>query len=232
MLALTLWQAYTLSMPGFVLPADLQKIEHITEGLQIFQSVQCSRCHKMQMKLDNTKFRVVGEFAKISDAPSDSDNPFYLDLADTEAAQLPRIERLADGSAVVFLFSDLIRHYMCDSDQPDSPWYRPEHDRITVLCNEQFAMGRPDIEGHPGTGSFVTYPLWDTGTNYKKGLGHCHTGEFNLLECILAHAGEARTARDTFVALDRDAQIKVLAFLKSMQVFDDDHPSLIKFESR
>lgn len=229
-LALTLWQNYTLRMPGFVLPSDPEEAQKITQGFQAFESIECSSCHKPWMKLDDTNFRVVGEFAKPGDAPSDISNPFYLDLASTQAAQQPRIQRLEDGSAMALLFSDLVRHYMCDSDQIDSPWYRPEEDRITVLCNEQFAMGRPEIENHPGQGSFITYALWDTGTNHKKGLGHCHTGELNLLECILAHAGEARNSRDAFLGLDRDSQLNILALLKSMQVFDGDHPNIAKFE--
>jgi hypothetical protein len=83
------------------------------------------------------------------------------------------------------------------------------------LCNEQLAQNRPDEDGRPGSEFFLTRKLWDVGNSGPYG----HRGDLTTLtQAIIVHGGEARPARDAFVALSTEDKAAIITFLKTLQV--------------
>jgi hypothetical protein len=67
--------------------------------------------------------------------------------------------------------------------------------------------------------AFLTTALWGVGSTPPYG----HDGRsMNLIEVILRHGGEAQAARDAFVALSRNEQQSLIAFLDSLVLFPPD----------
>ena len=62
---------------------------------------------------------------------------------------------------------------------------------------------------------FLTPRLWGVGSTAPYG----HRGDFRMLdEIIAAHGGEARFARDAYLALDKSERDSVIAFLRSLVI--------------
>ena len=62
---------------------------------------------------------------------------------------------------------------------------------------------------------FLTPRLWGVGSTAPYG----HNGSFRMLdEIIAAHGGDARFARDAYMALDPEKRDGVIAFLRSLVI--------------
>jgi CxxC motif-containing protein (DUF1111 family) len=62
---------------------------------------------------------------------------------------------------------------------------------------------------------FLTPRLWGVGSTAPYG----HNGAFRMLdEIIAAHGGDARFARDAYMALDPRKRDDVIAFLRSLVI--------------
>ena len=107
------------------------------------------------------------------------------------ARALPKNDK---GETLIPLFSDLKRHLIVDSE-------------VNALGNELQAQRFVERD------VFLTPRLWGVGSTAPYG----HRGDFRMLdEIIAAHGGEARFARDAYLALDKSQRDTVIAFLRSL----------------
>ena len=117
-----------------------------------------------------------------------------IDLAQQPFAQ--RLKKNDKGEWLVPLFGDLKRHMMVD-------------DQVNALGNELQAMRFVERD------VFETARLWSAGSTAPYG----HRGDFRSLdEVIAAHGGEGRFARDAYLALPKDDQQTIIAFLRSLVI--------------
>jgi CxxC motif-containing protein (DUF1111 family) len=117
-----------------------------------------------------------------------------VDLAEQPFAK--QLARNAEGEWMIPLFSDLKRHLVVDSD-------------VNQLGNELQAQRFVERD------VFLTPRLWGVGSTAPYG----HRGDFRMLEEIIAaHGGDARFARDAYLALDKPERDTVIAFLRSLVI--------------
>jgi cytochrome c peroxidase len=213
--AATIFQA-ALGTPGRIVPSRAEERQAVELGERLFAQVGCASCHVPRMTLESSDFvepnpwNPAGTF-------SDTAQSYRFDL--TVLGELPRLEASAEGGAVVWAYTDLKRHDLCD-------------DETGFYCNEQLAQGRPDQGDTPGQAFFLTRKLWDVGSSAPYG----HRGDLTTItDAILYHGGEARAARDAFVALDVEDQAAIVGFLKTLRILpagcadlivDEDHTCL------
>lgn len=193
--AVTIFQA-SMGVPTQVLPTDPAQLSRVTSGQSLFNSIGCAECHIPALTLNSAVF---------NDGVSP---PFDM----TTTGETPRAESNGSGGAIVRAYTDLKLHNLCDHEDHPSP--------IRTYCNERaFNDPRKDMYDwthtlRPGTEFFITRKLWDAGSSAPYG----HAGDMpTLFEAIVAHAGEARTAHDNYVALTRTEQENVVLFLKTLQ---------------
>lgn len=204
--AATIFQA-ALGTPGRLLPTDSQEYQDVEDGEELFGQINCTSCHVPEMTLNSRTFSEPNPLNPAGTF-SDTSQSFFFDM--TEEGEEPRLEKKSNGKALVRAFTDLKRHNLCDD--PCDP------DPIRFFCNEQLAQNRPDQDGKPGTEFFITRKLWDVGNSAPYG----HRGDLTTItEAILAHGGEARDSRDTFVTFPIEDQAKVVKFLKTLQVLPE-----------
>jgi CxxC motif-containing protein (DUF1111 family) len=92
--------------------------------------------------------------------------------------------------------SDLKRHLIVD-------------DQVAALGNELQAQRFVERD------VFLTPRLWGVGSTAPYG----HNGAFRMLdEIIAAHGGDARSARDQYLALDPDKRDALVAYLRSLVI--------------
>lgn len=195
MSAVTIFQA-SMGVPTQVLPTDTTELARVTSGQALFNSIGCAQCHVPALTLDSAVF-------------NDGKSPQF-DMTNT--GETPRAESNGSGGAIVRAYTDLKLHDLCDHEDHPSP--------IRTYCNEK-AVNDPRQEMYdwthtkrPGLEFFITRKLWDAGNSAPYG----HAGDMpTLFEAIVAHAGEARAARDSYVALSRTEQENVVKFLKTLQ---------------
>ncbi len=89
------------------------------------------------------------------------------------------------------------------------------------LLHDMGALGDGIVQGQAHENDFRTSPLWGVGHRAQFALLHDgratgNTGEQNLDAAIMAHAGEAATARGNYAALSPVDQVKVQDFLMSL----------------
>jgi cytochrome c peroxidase len=133
--------------------------------------------------------------SNIFSEPGPFNRPGAMNANDTKTIvriklDLPQVE---DGYLVA-MYSDLKRHRMCDDD-------------VRHFCNERLRQDNVPQE------LFMTMKLWDLATSAPYGhRGDCST----LSEAILAHGGEARSAREAFRALSDSEKRTLIEFLLSL----------------
>jgi hypothetical protein len=200
--AVTLWQA-SLATPGQLLPDTIADQGQVNLGETLFAGIGCTSCHLPELLLEDRHFVEPNPYNPI-DNWDDETQSVSFDM--TAEGQDQRLERRGDG-AIVRAYTDLKRHNLCDPlDHPDP---------IRFLCNEQLAQNRPDEDGRPGSEFFLTRKLWDVGNSGPYG----HRGDLTTLtQAIIVHGGEARPARDAFVALSTEDKAAIITFLKTLQV--------------
>lgn len=207
--AATLYQA-ALGVPGRLMPADRKARKEVKRGENLFAQAECTSCHLPKLVLEDRNY-VEPYHRNPPGTLSDTAQVFTFDM--TRQGERPRLERGKGKRAIVRAYTDLKRHNLCDPEgHPDA---------IRHYCNEQLAQGRPDQDGRPGTEFFLTRKLWDVGNSAPYG----HRGDLTTItEAILAHGGEARTARDNFAAMPVNDQAAIVKFLKTLQVLPAGSP--------
>ncbi len=194
--ALVAWQA-TLPPPGISNTLSDAWQAAAARGRQQFEQLQCSHCHRQTLPLRNLVFKDPGPLdaagtLREGELGLNQGTSYSLELR-AWAKDLPRN---AHGDVLVPLFGDLKRHIIADN-------------QVATLGNE--LLSQRFVERNV----FMTSELWGVGSTAPYG----HRGDLTSLpEVILAHGGEARTARDAYLALDTAGQSDIDAFLKSMVI--------------
>jgi hypothetical protein len=203
MTAVTLFQT-ALSVPGQVLPNDLQALVAVIKGERSFDNLGCSGCHVPSMNLQTRDFIEPNPYNPPGNlSPADVQHMVSYDMT-TDGMQ-PRLEAMPGGGAVVRAYTDLKRHNLCD-------------DEIRFYCNEKL------IQAGVPTEQFLTRKLWDVGNTAPYG----HRGDLTTMtEAIEVHGGEARASRDAFMAMTREQKAEVIEFLKTLRILPPGTPSLV-----
>ena len=192
--ALVAWQA-TLGPPSR--KADLSEPwqEASARGKDGFETFGCVSCHRPTLPLDSLVFRDPGPVEAAGTLrETDVAQPLAYDLALTEWAET--LERDDQGRYLVPLFGDLKRHVVTDK-------------QIDAFGNELLAQRFVE------RAEFMTSELWGVGSTAPYG----HRGDMTTLdEVIRAHGGEARAARDAYVAADETLRTDLIAYLKTLVI--------------
>jgi hypothetical protein len=218
MTALAVYQA-ALPVPGRLVPANPLRRHAAERGEAVFASTGCAACHVPALGLRDATFTEPSPLNQPGNlSPRAVPRPFAFDL--TREGPGPRLERQG-GLVRVEAFTDLKRHDICDAE-------------IDHFANEQLPQG--SLAGTAPASAFTVAPpprplrafltrkLWDAGNSAPYGhRGDCTT----LTEAILFHGGEARAARDAFVALGAGDRAAVIEFLKTLQVLPEGAPRVL-----
>ncbi len=189
--ALSLFQA-TLPAPGRVLPANPDARRAAERGEMLFESLGCAACHIPELPLYSAVYSEPNPFNPSGKLQAfEVSDPFEIDLTSIgDASEFER--RAADGAVMLPVFTDLKRHSMGE-----------------ILNNETL-----EEEGVP-TDEWLTRKLW----GFSAEPPFLHHGRATLIsEAILAHGGEAQSARDAFAALSEQDRAAVVEFLKTLQI--------------
>lgn len=196
---LTIFQA-AQAIPGRRIPTNPVKAEAIRNGERHFASLGCAECHRPFLILNNPIYSEPNPFNPPGHLrPQEVTKAFTFDL--TRDGPRPRLERRRDGSAIVRAFTDLKRHRMGE-----------------LLNNEKL------IQDGVATDTFLTKKLW--GFASEPFFLH-HGRATTITAAILAHGGEAQTARDNFAKLSQREQAETVEFLKSLVTLPEGTESLM-----
>jgi len=178
-------------------PGQYDVTWRVRRGLETFEEIGCTECHKQNLTLDHD--RRVADVETRFDPGQGLYNRLY-------ATAIPLFEELDDGYpypqllprkerfVVRNIFTDLKRHDL-------GPYF---HER--------------NYDGSYQT-LFVTEPLWGVGSSAPYG----HDGRsINLEEVIHRHGGEAQASRDRYEDLPENEQSNMLTFLRSLILFPPD----------
>lgn len=186
-------------------PLASSQISTINSGSSLFTSAGCAGCHTPALTMNDPVFREPSPMAQYrSDTlPSGAsavsaglDPAFPATFNFLTDLERP-LEAGANGAATVRLYSDL-------------KW----HDMGTALAESIDEAGN-------GASVFITEALWGAGSTAP----YMHDGRSpTLTAAILAHGGEAQTARDAFAAMSAGNQGAVVEFLKNLVLFKPPAP--------
>ena len=139
------------------------------------------------------------------------------------------METVFDASKGIFnsLFATVTALFTSRSDRTGFPDLKLPNMQRFLVKNIFADFKRHDLgpnfyeRNYDGTirKEFMTRPLWGVGSTSPYG----HDGRsVNLVEVILRHGGEARSARDSFAALSESDQKSTINFLNSLILFPPD----------
>ncbi len=193
------------------LPLSAEEITSIENGERVFETSDCSSCHKPYLKVESPIFyepsrhpdfrdavfpageqvrmpQVAVQFDITSDLPN---NPERL----ASGQSLGNFERDENGSAIVRLYADLKRHEMGS------------------------ALAEEIDEGNLGSRSmFMTEALWGVGATPP----YLHDGRAStLLEAIAYHGGDAEDSKNAFLTLSVEDQGDLIKFLENLVMILD-----------
>jgi Di-haem oxidoreductase, putative peroxidase len=163
------------------------------KGEQAFDAIGCASCHVRTLPLKSLVFTDPAPYDMAGTLRvSEAKTPIRIDLGALPFAST--LKRNDKGEWLIPLFSDLKRHLIVD-------------ETVNALGNELQAQRFVERD------VFLTPRLWGAGSTAPYG----HNGAFRMLdEIIVAHGGEARFARDAYLALEPDERDSVVAFLRSL----------------
>jgi len=193
---------------------DPEQRQAIRNGERTFQTIGCTACHRAQLTLEHNVFSEPSQSANYRDAvfPGGQDpRQMHVDPAFAVTFDLTKdqpdnivtrsngheyhmgsLEKDPDGHGIVRLYGDLKRHKMGSE------------------------LAEPIDEVGSGASKFMTAELWGVGSTAP----YLHDGRATTLtEAIMAHGGEAASARDAFAAQSQTGQDNVIAFLNNLVLF-------------
>ncbi len=215
--AVSLYQA-TLSVPGQIVPNDLQVEEAIYYGEHLFDEIGCSSCHMPTLPLEEQGwvYTEPSPYNPPGNAHTGEIETIAVDLS-SDALPGPRLRPGPDGVVRVRAFTDFRLHDIT-SGAPEDPH------REALDINE--AGGSEAFLG--GNSRFLTKKLWGAANERP----YFHHGKLTTLrQATLAHHGEAEWSRTNFTALSSRDQDRVIEFLKSLQVLPPGSDSLVVDEN-
>ncbi len=191
--ALSLFQA-ALPPPRRHLYDNAADEDAAERGEQVFSEIGCASCHRPKMPLRSAVFQEPNRYNRPGTAvPDDIGGSVALSLPVQADSGLFRDDA---GQLYVRAFTDLKRHVICD-------------DQERYFCDEQV------VQDFVPADQFLSSKLWDAGSSAPYG----HRGDLTTLsEAILHHAGEARPARDGFLALDSGNKRALILYLQAWRV--------------
>ena len=187
--------AFQATLPPPTVKADLPEDWRAAAaaGAKQFESLGCASCHVPALPLKSLVFTDPAPYDMAGTLRAgEVKKPIVIDLAQQPFAR--RLIKNDKGEWLIPLYSDLKRHLVVD-------------DQVNALGNELQAQRFVERD------VFQTARLWGVGATAPYG----HRGDFRMLdEVIAAHGGEARFARDAYLALDKPTRDCVIAFLRSL----------------
>ncbi|MEZ4861694.1 MAG: di-heme oxidoredictase family protein [Caldilineaceae bacterium] len=213
--AVSIYQA-TLAVPGRVIPNDPMIEQAVWQGEQLFDTIGCTACHLPTLPLDNYGwfFSEPNPYNPPGNLQPDGIGPVVVNLSDPRLPT-PRLQP-QNGVVLVPAFTDLKLHDITSG--PDDPNAEP------LDMNQP--VGSPGF--FAGNRYFLTRKLWGAANEPP----YFHHGLFTTMrEAVLAHAGEALTARQHFAQLSPHEQDTVIEFLKSLQVLPPGTKDLVVDET-
>jgi cytochrome c peroxidase len=189
--------AFQASLAPPTVKADLPDDWRVAaaEGAGQFAALGCASCHIATLPLKSLIFTDPAPYDMAGTLrASETGRSIAIDLAKMPFAGL--LQKNDKGEWLIPLFSDLKRHMMVDA-------------QVNALGNELQAQRFVERD------VFLTPRLWGVGSTAPYG----HRGDFRSLdEIIRAHGGEARFARDAYLASDKTMRECVIAFLRSLEI--------------
>ena len=190
--ALVAFQA-SLPAPGRLVPDDPAWREAAAKGEKVFTDLGCAACHRPALPLDSLVFSDPAPYDTAGTLrTAEVEKPVSYDLGMLDwAKKLPRNDQ---GQILVPLFGDLKRHRIADGE-------------VNTLGNELLAQRFVERD------VFMTAELWGVGSTAPYG----HRNAITTLDGVIrAHGGEARQARDNYIAADEADRSALIAFLKTL----------------
>jgi Di-haem oxidoreductase, putative peroxidase len=189
--------AYQASLPSPVqkVPDDPAWQAAATQGEKVFNSLGCAACHRPYLPLDSLTFTDPAPYDTAGTLRiGEVANPAVYNLALLDWTKtLPRNDK---GQILVPLYGDLKRHRIADSE-------------VNQLGNELLAQRFVERD------VFMTAELWGVGSTAPYG----HRNDFTTLDGVIrAHGGEARQARDAYIAAEEADRSDLIAFLKTLVI--------------
>lgn len=204
-----------LAALGLIDPLSSDELKSIARGAVKFVSAGCATCHVPVLKIDNPVFTEPSQNANYRDAtfPAGQDpiqrgvDPTLAVKSDLTKDQPDNVIKDGNGNVIFRLGS-----------------FRKDNNGKTLV--ELFGdlkrhdMGPGLAEGidEAGTGAstFMTENLWGCGSTGP----YLHDGRATTVtEAILEHGGEAKAAKDSFVALSTQSKKDLCEFIESLVLF-------------
>lgn len=192
--ALVAFQA-SLPMPVETAPEDPAWKAAAATGKSVFAGLGCAACHISALPLKSLAFADPAPFDTAGTLRSgEVAKPAVYDLS--QLAWAKSLERDDQGNYLIPLFGDLKRHKIADNE-------------ITALGNEILAQRFVERD------IFITAELWGIASTAPYG----HRGDMTTLdEVIRAHGGEARKARDAYIAASDADRSTLIAYLRTLEI--------------
>lgn len=185
----------SLPAPGRMVPEDTAWRDAAKHGEEVFSDLGCAACHKPFLPLDSLTFTDPAPYDTAGTLrTSEVERPAGYDLGMLAWAKaLPRNDQ---GQVLVPLFGDLKRHHIADAE-------------VNALGNELLAQRFVERD------VFMTAELWGVGSTAPYG----HRNDMTTLDQVIrAHGGEARAARDAYIAAADADRSALVAFLKTLVI--------------
>ena len=208
--------------------------ERIHLGEELFSlpieqgGAHCSSCHAPAITVDSTLFMEPSNRASLAYVDQDlmRRDPSYSPLApitidlSSDLVDQPRVKKLADGSTVLHLFSDLKRHKMGEYLADNAKQYFPLTAglyKVTELPDDADEASKNSLSTLIRKDEFLTPELWGVGSTGPW----LHDGRATTLkEAIEFHGGEAEEHAKAFTFLAKPEQDAVIAFLLNLIYID------------
>jgi mono/diheme cytochrome c family protein len=179
-------------------PALYKQTETTREGRRLFTKIGCTGCHMPDLLINHD--RRVADVETVYDPVNGIFNNLY-------ATATTLVRAVDDGSGLPFIIQPKLQPYLVQNIFTDFK----RHDLGPNFYERNY-------DGSMQT-QFLTRPLWGVGNTAPYG----HDGRsLNLAEVILRHGGEARDARNGFIALSDAGRDEIVAFLNSLVLFAPD----------
>jgi cytochrome c peroxidase len=201
--AIVLYEA-TLAVPGRVIPNDPEIEAAVLSGERRFETLGCASCHVPKLPLDKSGwiYDEPNPYNPMTNLRRGEANSIRVDL-NSQALPSPRLARGRDGTVWVPAYTDLKLHDITTG--PADPYAEPL----------DLNIGSWSVAFTKGNRKFLTKRLWGCANQPP----YFHHGLFTTLrQSVLAHSGEALSARQGFESLAKSEQDEVIEFLKSLQV--------------
>ena len=189
--------AFQATLPPPTLKTDLPDDWRVAaaKGARSFDELGCNSCHMETLPLKSLSFTDPAPYDMAGTLRAgEVGKGVAIDLSQQPfAASLKKNEK---GEWLIPLFSDLKRHLIVDNE-------------VNSLGNELQAQRFVERD------VFLTPRLWGVGSTAPYG----HRGDIRMLgEAIAAHGGDARFARDAYMALSKAERDNVIAYLRSLVI--------------